>query len=163
MADPMLLAGVLLLLGIANGTPILAKKLLDERFNMPLDGGLKLSDGRSVFGRAKTIRGIAVSIVCTALIAPLLGFDWISGAALAAASMAGDLFSSFVKRRFGLRVHAQAVGLDQIPEALLPLLLLRERLNLNAIDIIVVLTAFIVLGAVLSQLLFKLRIRDRPY
>jgi len=31
-----------------------------------------------------------------------------------------------MKRRVGLKVHAQAPGLDQIPEALLPLLVLRR-------------------------------------
>ena len=53
---------------------------------------------------------------CAKLVSPLVKI-------LAAASMAGDLLASFLKRRFGLKVHAQAIGLDQIPEALLPLLL----------------------------------------
>lgn len=158
-----MLLRLLLLLGIANGTPILAQALLQERFDHPLDGGLKLADGRPLLGRSKTIRGVAVSIGCTTLAAPLLGLQWNIGAGLAGASMVGDLLSSFVKRRLGLPLHARAVGLDQIPEALLPLLLLRTRLGLDALEIAVLVAAFMVLENALSRLLFKLHIRDRPY
>jgi CDP-2,3-bis-(O-geranylgeranyl)-sn-glycerol synthase len=59
--------------------------------------------------------------------------------------------------------HSQAFGLDQIPEALLPLLLLRQPLGLTPSDIIIVLAAFVVLEIVLSRLLFRLRIREQPY
>lgn len=163
MADPILLLRVLLLLGIANGTPIFAKALLKDRLGAPLDGGLKLADDRPIFGNSKTVRGVAVSIVCTALAARLLGFEWIVGASLAAISMVGDLLSSFVKRRLGLKPHARAPGLDQIPEALLPLLVLHTPLGLGWADILTLLAAFIVAEIILSQLLFWLHIRDRPY
>jgi CDP-2,3-bis-(O-geranylgeranyl)-sn-glycerol synthase len=163
MADPILLARVLLLLGTANGAPIFAKALLKDRLGTPLDGGLKFADGRPIFGASKTIRGLMVSIGCTALAAWLLGVEWTIGAGFAAGSMAGDLISSFTKRRLGLPVHAQALGLDQIPEALLPLLLFQTRLGLSTPDIAVLLAAFIVLELTLSRLLFRLHIRDRPY
>ena len=163
MSDPVLLLTLLVLLGIANGIPILATKLLKNRFAVPLDGWLKLSDGRPLFGASKTIRGIVISVVCTTVAAVMLGFGWVVGATLAAASMVGDLASSFVKRRLGLKVHAQAFGLDQIPEALLPLLFLRSRLHLSGVDIAVLVAAFILFEVVLSYFLFKLRIREQPY
>ncbi len=163
MSDPVLLVTLLVLLGIANGAPILATKLFKNRLAMPLDGWLKLSDGRPLFGASKTIRGIVISIACTTVAAVILGFGWAVGATLAAASMVGDLASSFVKRRLGLKVHAQAFGLDQIPEALLPLLLLQSRLDLSGIDIAVLVAAFMLFEAVLSYFLFKLRIREQPY
>ena len=77
--------------------------------------------------------------------------------------MLGDLFSSFVKRRLHLPLHAQAFGLDQIPEALLPLLIVKEQFNLTSNDIAVLVIAFIVLELVLSRILFRLKIRDRPF
>ncbi len=77
--------------------------------------------------------------------------------------MAGDLFSSFVKRRLGLEPHAQAFGLDQVPEALVPLLLVRDRLGLGWLEIAALLTAFVALQVLLSRLLFMLGARDRPY
>jgi len=109
------------------------------------------------------VRGLVLSVACTMLAAPLLGFEWITGAGLASASMCGDLLSSFIKRRLGLRAHSQAFGLDQIPESLLPLLVLRHQLSLGYGDIAIIVAAFIVLELVLSHLLFKLHIRDRPY
>jgi CDP-2,3-bis-(O-geranylgeranyl)-sn-glycerol synthase len=164
MPEHLLLIGqVLVLLGVANGTPIFATRLFGKRFSAPLDGALKLADGRPLFGPSKTVRGLVLSLVCTTLAALLLDFEWITGAGLAAASMLGDLLSSFLKRRLGLRAHSQAFGLDQIPESLLPLLLLREHLGLGYADIVLIVAAFIVLELLLSRLLFSLHIRDRPY
>lgn len=164
MLDHVLLLGkILILLGIANGTPIIAKKLLGDRFPQPLDGGLRWFDGRPLLGSSKTIRGLLLSIACTALLAPLLGIDAVLGAGLAAASMLGDLASSFVKRRIDLRPHSQAPGLDQIPEALLPLVLLHRPLGLGTGDIVLLVALFIAFEIVLSRLLYRLRIRDRPY
>jgi hypothetical protein len=162
-ADPLHLLGVLLLLGVANGTPIFAKRLLGDRFAAPLDGGAVLADGRPLFGSSKTIRGIVLSILVTALAAAVLGFGWAIGAGFAAASLAGDLLSSFVKRRLGLPSQAQAAGLDQVPEALLPLLCYRAALGLAWADVALLTVAFIVLELALSRVLFWLRIRDRPY
>jgi CDP-2,3-bis-(O-geranylgeranyl)-sn-glycerol synthase len=163
MSEPVALLKLLVLLGIANGTPVFATKLFKDRFAAPLDGGLKFFDGQPLFGLSKTIRGIVLSIVCTTLAAIVVGLGWAVGATLAAASMVGDVASSFVKRRLGLKAHAQAFGLDQIPEVLLPLLLLRSRLELSGTDIVVLVATFIFLEVVLSYLLFKLRIREQPY
>lgn len=164
MQDHVLLLGqVLVLLGIANGTPIFATWLFGKHFGAALDGGLKFLDDRPLFGPSKTVRGLVLSVVCTAFVATLLGFQWITGAGLAAASMLGDLLSSFTKRRLGMRAHSQAFGLDQIPECLLPLLLLREQLGLGSGDIAFLVATFIALELVLSRLLYKLHIRKQPY
>jgi len=154
---------VLLLLGIANGTPIFARKLFGNRFATPLDGGLKFFDGRPLLGASKTLRGLLLALACTTLAAPLLGFDWIIGAGLAGASMLGDLLSSFIKRRLARPLHSRAPALDQIPESLLPLLLLRPQLGLNGGEIMFTVLFFIALELVLSRLLYRLRIREQPY
>ncbi len=85
------------------------------------------------------------------------------GALFAAASMAGDLLSSFIKRRLGMPPSSMALGLDQLPESLLPLLLCWQALNLDIPTAIVILVLFIVGELVLSKLLFRLHVRDRPY
>ncbi len=159
----LVLVKILMLLGIANGTPIFATRLLGKRFNTPLDGGLKFADGRPLFGPSKTVRGLVLSVVCTTLAAPLLGFEWITGAGLASASMFGDLLASFIKRRLGLRTHSQAFGLDQVPESLLPLLWLRQHLGIGYGDMAIIVATFIVLELLLSRLLYRLHVRDRPY
>jgi CDP-2,3-bis-(O-geranylgeranyl)-sn-glycerol synthase len=163
MANWTLSLQLLALLGVANGIPILASKLLQNRFSMPLDGGLILRDGEPLFGTSKTVRGIILSVVCTTGAAALLNLGWSIGATMAGMSMLGDLFSSFIKRRIHLQPHAQALGLDQIPEALLPLLAVKAQLNLTSGDIAVLVIAFIVLELVLSRILFRWKIRDRPY
>jgi hypothetical protein len=123
---------------------------------------LNFFDGRPLFGASKTVRGIALSLNCTALAAVPLGFDWVVGAELAALSLLGDLLSSFVKRRLGRPLHSAAYGLDQIPESLLPLLVLRGTLGITFVDIALIVVLFFVLELILSRLLFKLHIRDRP-
>ena len=77
--------------------------------------------------------------------------------------MLGDLISSFSKRRLGLPASAMALGLDQIPESLLPLIALWPILALSLADAVVILAAFFAGELLLSRLLYRLHVRDRPY
>ena len=158
-----LIAELIILIAVANGVPLLAKKALGTRFDRPLDGGMVLGDGRPLFGTAKTIRGVALSLLATPLAAALMGLPWEVGALVGVAAIAGDLFSSFVKRRLGLASSSMAIGLDQIPESLLPLLASRIVLPIGWLDIIAGVTIFFTGELVLSRILFKLRLRDEPY
>jgi CDP-diglyceride synthetase len=47
------------------------------------------------------VRGVVSSFLATPLVALLMGFQWEVGALVAGGAVAGDLFSSFVKRRLG--------------------------------------------------------------
>ena len=105
------IAQLLVLMTLANGTPIVAKKVFDPRFSLPLDAGTTFFDGRPLFGKSKTVRGILFSILLTTAGAPILGFDLAIGARVAIAAMAGDLLSSFLKRRLNLPSSSQALGL----------------------------------------------------
>lgn len=154
---------MLVLLVIANGVPILGKKIFGTAFSYRLDGGIKLRDGYPLFGPSKTVRGAVLSIAATALAAGALGFNWADGALIAALAMLGDLASSFIKRRLGRPSSSMALGLDQIPEALLPTLAFKARLGLTVWDIAGVVFAFILLELLLSRLLFRLHLRDQPY
>ncbi|MBV9815661.1 MAG: CDP-archaeol synthase, partial [Alphaproteobacteria bacterium] len=118
---------------------------------------------RPVFGRSKTIRGIVLAGVATTAAAPVIGLRWEIGLLVGGFTMAGDLFSSFCKRRLGLPTSSRASGLDQVPEALLPLLACRELLALTAADILVCVVMFAAGEVVLSRLLYAFRLRDRPY
>jgi hypothetical protein len=77
--------------------------------------------------------------------------------------MAGDLFSSYVKRRLNLRPSSQAVGLDQVPESLLPLLACGAALSLTAADIALGVGVFFAGELILSRILYWARLRDEPY
>jgi len=159
----MLVIKLLILLALANGSPILVKQLLGDRFARPLDGNVTFIDGRPLFGSSKTIRGIAVSLLVTTALAPLLGLSWHIGLIAAGAAMAGDLLSSFLKRRLGVEPGGRATGLDQIFESLFPFLACRQLLPLTALDIAAGTVLFCIGAVLLSQLLFELNLRDRPY
>jgi CDP-2,3-bis-(O-geranylgeranyl)-sn-glycerol synthase len=77
--------------------------------------------------------------------------------------MAGDLLSSFIKRRLGLAPSSQAIGLDQIPESLIPLLACRQAVGLSFTDIIMGAAIFLVTELTLSRVLFRFHFRERPY
>ena len=156
-------AQLLVLLTLANGAPVIAKLILCDRFAMPLDGNRKFIDGKPLFGASKTIRGILVAVVATTAGALLLGLDAGIGLLVGITAMAGDLLSSFVKRRLGLAASSRATGLDQIPELLLPLLACRQALALSVADIALACALFFAGEILLSRLLFRLHVRERPY
>ena len=154
---------ILVLLTFANGTPIVAKKIFGSRFALPLDDGIIFFDGRPGFGASKTMRGIVVSILITSAIAPFIGLDLTIGAIVASSAMAGDLFSSFVKRRLNFPPSSQALGLDQVPESLFPMLACRDALSLTIADIALGVGIFFIGELILSRLLFRAHLRDEPY
>jgi CDP-diglyceride synthetase len=153
----------LVLLTLANGTPVIATKLLGNFLNQPLDFGAAFFDGQPLFGPSKTMRGIVLSILATASFAPLIGLEWRIGFVVATMAMAGDLFSSFLKRRMKLPSSSRAIGLDQIPECLFPALACRSMLGLTVLDIAAVVVVFFAGEVALSRLFFKWHVRDRPY
>jgi CDP-2,3-bis-(O-geranylgeranyl)-sn-glycerol synthase len=160
---PVVILQLMVLLTVANGAPVIAARLTGRHLQFPLDFGATLNDGSPLFGKSKTIRGIVAAILLTAVAAVLVGLDWKIGAAIASAAMAGDLFSSFVKRRLGLPPSSRATGLDQIPESLLPLLACLHALPLSALDIAICVSVFLVGEIILSRPLYRLHLRDRPY
>ena len=154
---------LLVLLMLANGTPVIAKKIFGERFAYPLDGGFKFLDGRALFGQSKTLRGVVLAVLVTTAGAPLIGIDWGIGALVGSLAMVGDLASSFLKRRMALPPSSRASGLDQIPEALFPLLACRNPLSLTMVDIGATAALFFIGEVLLSRVLYAYRLRDRPY
>jgi CDP-2,3-bis-(O-geranylgeranyl)-sn-glycerol synthase len=158
-----LILKLLVLLSLANGSPVLVKKVCGDRLSQPIDVGLRFFDRRRVFGPSKTIRGALVSVALTTAAAPLLGMEATSGALAGSMAMVGDLFSSFVKRRLDFAPSSRATGLDQIPESLFPLLACRCSLSLSALDILIGVAAFSIGAICLSPILNRVGLRDRPF
>jgi CDP-2,3-bis-(O-geranylgeranyl)-sn-glycerol synthase len=154
---------LLLLIIVSNGAPILGKAVLKKRWTYPLDGGRSFTDGRPLLGRSKTWRGVLLAITGAAVMAWLVGLPVEVGIAIGCFVVLGDTLSSFIKRRFGLPASSMALGLDQIPEALLPLVAFKTYFNLTWFAIMETVTGFLILELLLSYILFKLKVRDRPY
>jgi CDP-archaeol synthase len=161
--QPILTLQLLLLLMLANGTPLVAKKLLGERYSYPLDCNLKFSDGRPLLGRSKTVRGVLLAVLVTTAGASITGLGWKNGVLIGGFAMAGDLVSSFSKRRLNRPSSSRASGLDQVPESLFPLLACRNSLSLGIGDIAVCVAVFFAGDVLLSRLLYAWHLRDRPY
>ena len=161
--DAIPIGQILVLLMLANGAPVIAKKLLGDVWARPLDGGIVLGDGQPLFGTAKTLRGVVAAILAATAGAPLVGLGAGIGALVAITAMGGDLVSSFLKRRMRLAPSSMALGIDQIPESLIPAIVVRHVLGLSPLDILLVAVGFFAGELALSRILYMLKIRDRPY
>jgi CDP-2,3-bis-(O-geranylgeranyl)-sn-glycerol synthase len=154
---------LLLLILIANGVPVIVTAVCGDCGAWPLDGGRLLADGRRMLGDSKTWRGVLLAPLLTGASAVLLGLPAGVGVVVGAAAMLGDLLSSFAKRRLGVPSSGMMVGLDQIPEALLPLLAVASEYALTWPTIGWIVAGFVVLELSLSPVFFRLGIRNRPY
>ncbi len=157
------MAKLVILVAIANGTPVIATKLFGTHLAFPADGGHVFMDRRAIFGSSKTWRGILLSVLATVLGAFLIGLEWKTGVLVSTTAMAGDLLSSFIKRRLGHTPSSMAIGLDQIPESLFPLAACKLILPITATEVVIGTLVFLAGGLVISRILFKLHVRDRPY
>ena len=154
---------LLLLIIVANGVPVILRAALGRRLSRPIDFGYCLPDNRPLLGVSKTWRGVVSSVLGTAAAAVILGYAPETGALVAVYAMAGDALSSFVKRRIGLAPHSMAPLLDQVPESLLPAVMMRHSFGVDTEAIIILVAAFVAAVLLLSVVLFKLGVRKKPY
>ena len=154
---------LLILIIIANGAPIVIRVLLNNRFSIAVDFGYKLPDNNPIFGESKTWRGVIAAIVATSAAAWLMGYSSFTGALVASYAVLGDLISSFIKRRLSRPPSSMALLLDQIPESLFPALMMMQVFKLDISAIIQLVLTFIIIELLLSHILYKWGIRERPY
>ena len=144
---------LVLLLVISNATPVIVSLLAGRHWNQPLDGNRLFRDQRPLLGPSKTIRGVLGAVLVTALLAPLFSLTALQGAGFALLAMAGDLCSSFIKRRLGIASSRSAPFLDQLPETVLPLWVMQPALGADTYEMVAAVALFIVLDLLLSRLI----------
>jgi hypothetical protein len=154
---------LLLILIAANGTPVILHRWLGGRFSWPLDGGMLFSDGYPLLGSSKTWRGFFSGMVGATIVATMLGFSVGFGAFFGALSLLGDMGSSFIKRRMNQPDSSKAMGIDQVPEALLPLIAGAFYLDYGGVTIVIVTLLFFLLNVLISPVLYQLGIRKHPH
>lgn len=145
-----------------NGLPPIVAITIGDRYGYPVDGGRRWFDGRPIFGTHKTLRGITASVLGGIFACPLLGVAWWVAGITALLAMAGDLASSFIKRRTILASGEQVIGLDQLLEALLPLIFLNRHLSLDLAQNLIILFVFVILSFSGSLLLSRIYRRPIP-
>jgi hypothetical protein len=150
--DPASAGRALLLMVVANVLPWAAGRTLPHHWTAPLDAGLRLWDGRRLFGAHKTWKGLLAGTTGCGLAGLLLGPGLWVGAAFGALSLAGDALSSLVKRRLDRAPGAEVPGLDQLPEAFLPVTVLAGALGLGIAEIVASVVAFVVLDLLATGL-----------
>lgn len=139
---PEILKIVLFLLW-CNFLPPLSNFIFGERFSFPLDAHIKWFDNKPLFGPHKTLRGLLFAVVGGALCFQLLGVDLQVAGVAALLAMAGDLLSSFIKRRLVIKSGDSAPLLDQFFEGLFPVLYLQSHLFLTWKEVVLVLAIFL--------------------
>ncbi len=154
---------VVFLLLVANGAPVVADCIFRQKFDFALDGRRVYADGQRILGDSKTLRGLIVAVTSAAVAALLIGHSIKIGLLVGLCSMVGDLATSFLKRRMQLPASSQAVGLDYVPEALLPTAVLAMNNDIAAGDAVVITAMFVLLATALSPILFTLGIRRQPF
>lgn len=122
-----------------------------------------MGDGRALLGNSKTWRGLIAALAVACVVAVLAGFSFEFGLVFGLLTMTGDLLSSFVKRRKGLAPSDQCLGVDQLPESLLPSVYSVAVLGLQWWWVIVLPLTFMLLELFISRPLYWLKIRKRPY
>lgn len=146
---------LLLMLVVANGAPIVAAVLCAGRCAWSVDDVIGMATGCAtpplVFGGHKTVRGMAAALV--AAVAAASGYGWPVwiGVVVGATAMLGDLGSSFIKRRMTIPPGGSVLGLDQVPESLLPSLAVAIPLRLTLLDVAAVVGGFVVLELSLTR------------
>jgi uncharacterized protein len=121
----------------------------------------EFADGRPLFGPHKTLRGTLAAAVTGFGAGLLLGFPWWVGLLSAISSIAGDLLSSFVKRRLGQPSGTLIPGLDQVFEGLFPFAILVQFKSLS-IWMIVGLVLIFSFGAYVGSWFFKKILLSKP-
>ncbi len=98
---------------IANSSPVVLGG------GMPLDFNMRLSDGKRVFGKGKTIQGFVGGVLAGTLAGCLVALfyqlpyfpdtstQFIAAFLLSLGTLSGDALGSFLKRRFGMESGSQ--------------------------------------------------------
>ncbi|MEJ2179944.1 MAG: CDP-archaeol synthase [Gammaproteobacteria bacterium] len=154
---------ILLLIVAGNGAPILIRFILGNRMQMPVDFHRKFIDDKRIFGNSKTWIGLVSIPVASIGTAWLMNQAIEIGVLVGFGIMLGDLFSSFTKRRMNMKESSMAVGLDQIPESLFPLILVKDIVGLDFMQIVFGVVLFIIFELLVSRMLYRMHIRKQPY
>lgn len=152
---------ILILLWAINLMPVLLAYIFEERWDTPLDGHRLFMDGKPFFGSHKTIRGVAGGIMTGAVLGVVLGFPLWVAAGSGFMSMAGDLLSSFIKRRLGMDEGSDFPVMDQFFEGALPFIIIAPFYTLDPVEYGLLILVFVI-SAYIGSLFLTRILRTKP-
>ncbi len=158
----MLFSKLLILLWAVNFAPPLLAQLLEGKWSRPVDGDRLFLDGRPLFGSHKTVRGVLAGVASGTITGALLGFPFWIGITAGILSMSGDLFSSFLKRRLSFLSGDVVPGLDQVPEGILPFLVIGPYFSLS-VGYVLLFGAVFGVGAYYGSIFLNRVLLGRPF
>ena len=153
---------ILALLWAINFVPPLLTFFFEDQWNTPLDLGYRFPDGHPLLGSHKTFRGFLAGVGAGLLAGVLMGIPWWLGLGAGLLSMAGDLASSFLKRRFGISSGDIVPVLDQGFEGLFPFFVLAPYYLLSIGETLLLLVVFS-LGAFIGSLFLNRVLLSLPF
>jgi len=147
---------ILILLLFINGVPPVIAFLFPGIARRPVDCGLKFFDGYPVLGKHKTMTGFLSGTLTGCIFGFMLGFPLMIGFLIGFLGMAGDSFTSFIKRRLNIASGSDIFSLDQFFEGLFPLLILHRFYSLSWKQTLVLLFLFIIMAWIGSKVFMKI-------
>jgi CDP-2,3-bis-(O-geranylgeranyl)-sn-glycerol synthase len=133
-------------------TPWAIARIAGKRWATPLDFGFTGPDGERLLGDHKTWRGLLCAVLACGLAGALSGFGALRGCGFGALALLGDASSSLVKRRLGCAPGTEVPGLDQLPEALLPVAAFAPALGLGPVQVVIVALGFTLLDMAATRI-----------
>jgi len=168
--------------GLANATPVFAKRIpLLKKLEYPIDF-YKTYKGIRIFGDHKTMRGLITGIVIAILTAGIqqaiynnspelrnaLGFDFSSinffvyGFLAGFGALIGDAIKSFFKRRVNIKPGATWFPFDQIDYIIGGIVFLIPLIRLSFIDYLITFIVWFAMHLISTYIGFLLKLKDKP-
>lgn len=146
----------------ANSVPLLLSRFVPERMRVPIDMGLRFSDGNRVLGDGKTVFGFLAGVAAGGIFGLVQG-DVLFGALLGLGAMTGDAAGSFVRRRMGLSRGADVPILNQLDFVAGALLLSSVAKTWSLLEIVVICVLTLPLHRLTNWASYKMGLKGEPW
>lgn len=146
----------------ANSCPLAVSRLIPEKFRIPVDFGLRFSDGNRLLGDGKTIPGFIAGVAAGWLFGLLQG-DAYLGLLLGFGAMTGDAAGSFVRRRMGLARGTDVPVLNQLDFVAGALLFSSLARSWSVVEMAAICVLTIPLHRFTNRAAHKLGIKGEPW
>jgi len=158
--------------------PVLISKLFNF-LNIPIDFGKKIN-GKPIFGKNKTIRGLLFGvifgvIICfiqyllysSAFFKSLSTIDYsmwlILGILMGLGALIGDLAESFIKRRLKIKPGGRFIPWDQLDFVIGAIIFTYPLINYTLLNIIIILIASFILHITFTRIGYLLKLRKEKW